>query len=61
MWWLQTSSMPPCLKNAREGGKGLQPCVKSVANMKKGRRNKKVEKAVETEVKRVLVAGTQTE
>ena len=34
---------------------------KAVANMKKGRRVKEVEKAVQTDVQRVLVAGTQTE
>ena len=42
-------------------GKVIAALREAVANMKKGKRDKEVEKAVQTEVKGVLVAGTQTE
>ena len=42
-------------------GKEIAALREAVANMKKGKRDKEVEKAVQTEVKGVLVAGTLTE
>ena len=41
--------------------KEIAPLRGAIANMKKGKRDKEVEKAVQTEVTEVLVAGTQTE
>ena len=42
-------------------GKEIATLRGPAANMKKGKRDKEVEKAVQTEVTEVLVAGTQTE
>ena len=42
-------------------GKEIATLRGAVANMKKGKRDKEVEKAVQTEVTEVLVAGTPTE
>ena len=42
-------------------GKEIATLRGAVANMQKGKKDKEVEKAVQTEVTEVLVAGTQTE
>ena len=42
-------------------GKEIAAMREAVTNMKQGKRDKEVEKAVQTEVRGVLVAGTQTE
>ena len=42
-------------------GKEIGAIYEAIANMKKRKRDKEVEKAVQTEVKGVLVADTQTE
>ena len=42
-------------------GKEIATLREAVANMKKGKKGKEVEKAVQTKVTEVLVAGTQTE
>ena len=48
-------------KECKGRGKEIAAMREAVANMKKGKRDKEVEKAVQTEVTEVLVAGTQTE
>ena len=48
-------------KECKGRGKEIVAIREALANMKKGKRNKEVEKAVQTEVKGVLVAGTRTE
>ena len=45
-------------KECKGRGKEIAAMNEAVANMKKGKRDKEVEKAVQTEVKGVLVAGT---
>ena len=45
-------------KECKGRGKEIAALRETVANMKKGKRDKEVEKAVQTEVKGVLVAGT---
>ena len=48
-------------KECKGRGKKIAALPEAVANLKKGRRDKEVEKAMQTDVKGVLVAGTQTE
>ena len=48
-------------KECKGRGKEIAALREAVINLKKGKRDKEVEKAVQTEVKGVLVAGTQTE
>ena len=48
-------------KECKGRGKEIAALREAVANMKKGKRDREVEKAVQTEVNGVLVAGTQTE
>ena len=48
-------------KECQGRGKEIAAMHEAVANMKKGKSDKEVEKAVQTEVKGVLVASTQTE
>ena len=48
-------------KECEGRGKEIAALREAVANTKKGKRDKKVEKVVQTKVKRVLVVRTQTE
>ena len=48
-------------KECKGRGKEIAVLREAVANLKKGKRDKKVEKTMQTEVKGVFVAGTQTE